>query len=694
VLFNSRASVEFQALKRDRVVNFPKLLMGGICVLAHLAFADVLPTAPAKPARAVTSESDYLSDVPTVISVSRLAQTLDDTPGALTILDRDFIRMTGARSVVEVLRFVPGFQTTSSFESDAPIATYHGRSDDWANRIQVLVDGRSVYSGLLQGSAGIGWQTLALDDIERIEVLRGSNSATYGARAFLGVVNIVSRDVRETTGFAASVTRGENGLADVGMRMGWSAGDGSFRLGADSLGDNGLQGANGINHTERLNLSGHWGLERGADLNVRAGAVGIYAGRGSLLPDQFGNPARMRFQGSQFIQADWRTTLNDSQDLTISASHTENVERDSFAYLDHLVLPVNGLPVDFYGANVDFGSNEYVDTLTAQHTVRFTPTLRGVWGAELRRERIDSRSQFDQLGSISTDFYRLFGSAEWRLSDAWLLNAGALAEHSTIAGDSVSPRIMLNWHLNPGHTLRAGMSTAFRPPSAFEKFGQVQYYDVSGQHATGYFAFNNGTLVSERLFSRELGYHLAPRGAAVSADVRVFSELISDGITATTDLIVPGIQPRTTLNGLDYRIDGVELQADWALSPATRLFLAQTWTTIEIDAAPGGGSTRFRTEHGAPRYAASLTLMHNFAQGLHLSLMHQVADDVALMSISDSRWLFSMQRTDVRLAQDLRIAGKKAELSLVLQNLGEPYQDGDWKYLFNRRALVSLKIEN
>ena len=129
-------------------MNYPKFLIGSICVFSQLAFADVPPAETTKHTRAGTSESDYLSDVPTVISVSRLAQTLDDTPGALTILDHDFIRMTGARSVVDVLRFVPGFQTTSSFETDAPITTYHGRSDDWANRIQVLVDGRSVYSGL------------------------------------------------------------------------------------------------------------------------------------------------------------------------------------------------------------------------------------------------------------------------------------------------------------------------------------------------------------------------------------------------------------------------------------------------------------------------------------------------------------------------------------------------------------------
>ncbi len=651
----------------------------------HSKFLVALACVYAQAAGAGVTETDYLADVPKVISVSRIAQTLEDTPGAVTILDRDFIRQTGARSVVDVLRFVPGFQTTSSFETDAPTASYHGRNDDWANRLQVLVDGRSVYSALMLGTTGIGWQALAVDDIERIEVLRGSNSATYGARAFLGVVNIVSRDVRETTGLAAHVTRGENGVADAGMRVGWTAGDASFRLSADSVSDDGLQGAFGKNHTERLNFSSLLRLEQGAELAVRAGGVGIYAGRGNFVDDSFGNPLRPWFMGSQFAQADWHSTLTDSQDLAISASHIENQVRDSYTFMQQ---------GPFYLAPVDYGGTETADTLTAQHAIRISPSLRGVWGAELRQETIRSRPQFDLLGGVSSDFFRLFGSAEWRLSDALLLNAGALAENSTIAGDSLSPRVMLNWHLQPGHTLRAGMSTAFRPPSAFEKFAQVQYYTLDRKLATGYFILNDGTLVSEKLFSRELGYHFAPAQSAFNGDVRVFNENISDGISATPARNGFGFPPRSSLNGQDYRIDGVELQGQWNLGPQTQLLLSQTWTTIGVNASPGGNSVQFRTEHGAPRYAVSLTLMHSFAQGLHLSVMHQQADDVALMSITDHPWLFSMQRTDLRLAKDLRIAGKKAELSFMVQNLGEPYQDSDWQFRFNRRAMVSLTFED
>ncbi len=650
-----------------------KILCGLACLMAQAASAAV-------------SEKDYLADVASVISVSRLSQTLEDTPGAVTILDREFIRLTGARNLVDVLRFVPGFQTTSSFETDAPMATYHGRNDDWANRIQVLVDGRSVYSSQLQGSAGIGWQTLALDDIERVEVLRGSNSASYGARAFLGVVNIISRDVRETQGTAASVSRGENGISDVGASVGWSAGAASFRLSADSENDEGLRGAFGQNHTERLNFSSHFALDHGAELDLRLGGVGIYAGRGEVGNIE-GNPARRWSLGSQFVQADWHTSLDETQDLSISASHTENSNRDRFRYLTHTPGPV-----DYYGAVVDNSGDEYVDTITLQHTLRLSPALRTVWGLEFRRENVVAPPLFDTLGGVSTDFYRLFGSAEWRLSEALLLNAGALAEHSDADGDSLSPRLMLNWRAAPGHTLRAGVSTAFRPPSAYEKWGQVQYRDANGQNPTGYYVYNNGSLQPENLYSQELGYYYAPEGSRLSTDVRLFDERITDGIRHNENT-TPGSNPQRNLNGQRNEISGIEWQLNWEPGPATRVFLSQTWTGIHLSDSIAKAPD-FRTIHGAPRYAASLAVMHSFDTGWHVSLMHQVADDVALMSISDNPWLFSMQRTDVRLAKELRLGSRKAELGLVLQNLGESFEDGDRSFRFERRAMLTLTIDN
>ncbi|MDP2133098.1 MAG: Plug domain-containing protein [Sulfuritalea sp.] len=123
------------------------------------------------------SEKDYFDDLPVVLSVSRLAQPLHDVPGSVTVLDRETIRRSGAREVAEVLRLVPGFLFTSRNGAN-PQASYHSGMDVFGSRMQVYVDGRSLYSSFLFGDTHIGLRGIILEDIERIEVLRGSNSAS------------------------------------------------------------------------------------------------------------------------------------------------------------------------------------------------------------------------------------------------------------------------------------------------------------------------------------------------------------------------------------------------------------------------------------------------------------------------------------------------------------------------------------
>ncbi|MDZ7920619.1 TonB-dependent receptor plug domain-containing protein [Rhodoferax sp.] len=621
------------------------------------------------PASAV-SERDFLGEVPVVLSVSRLAQPLDEAPGAVTILDRQFIRMSGARDVADLLRMVPGFQTTTSFETDAPLASYHGRSDDWANRIQVLVDGRSVYSGHLQGSAGLGLQTLALNDIARIEVLRGSNSAAYGARAFLGVVNIVSRDVRETVGSSFSVAAGDNGVADAGGSLGWGGPGAAYRISMDSRGDSGLRGAFGRNRVSRMNASAAFDLEAGSELDIRLGALGIEAGRGTH--GDAGNAARMRFLGSQFLQADWHTPLGEDQDLLLSYSHTENTHRDSFPYLS------NAAGAGYFGIPIDLGGQEVNDAFTLQHTVRASEALRAVWGLEARQEVVSSPSSFDVVGRVVSHFSRLFGNLEWRVDPKWVINAGAMGEHSSMAGGSVSPRLMLNWHALPGHTLRAGVSSAFRPPSAYEKYAAVRYYDVNGQNPITTVQ-SNGVVGPEKIFTRELGYNLSLDQNVWSGDLRLFEERITDGIERPANL-----SPEQYQNIENFTITGAEYQMQWRPALDTQIFLTQTWTDI-------ANATRFKTSHGAARYATSLALMHTLPGGLMVSLMHQQSEDIGLMSGNSQR--YAVGRTDARVAKALRIGLRKAELALTVQNLDQAQRDGDRKFFFDRRAFVSLRMD-
>lgn len=644
------------------------------------------------------SEQDFLAEMPIVLSVSRLAQRLDETPGAMTILDRDFIRMTGARDVVDVLRFVPGFQATSSFETDAPMATYHGRVDDFANRIQVLVDGRSVYSTYLQGSAGVGWQSLAVEDIERIEILRGSNSATYGARAFLGVVNIVSRDVRQTGGVSAWANGGENGMSDQGLRLGWGQGRIVQRISADTRADDGLRRVfkspdaqdTGANHIDRVNYSALLDLEGAGAANLRAGAVDIRALRGT--PGDLGNQARMRSLSAQYVQVDWSKAVSADEDISISVSRTRAVSDDRFNYLS------NGLigGVNYYGAEVSFSAQEVDDALSFQYARRHSPQLQTVAGAELRNEYLYSPSSFDARKYVNTRFTRVFGGIEWRPTPTLVLNAGGLVEDSDIAGVNAAPRLMANWHADEHNSMRAGYSTAFRTPSPYEKYANVRYYNPAGTANLPY-ALVNGNVSPEKVFVRELGYNLNLPRRGVSADARAYIEQIRNGIGR----IQPAYDGSATgagdfANGDDYDISGFEFQVEWRPASRTRLYFSQSWNQIDVrslafpnQSADDAAKVRFKMVHGAPLSAGSLVANQQFLNGYSLTLMYQEASDYGLPS--DNGKLFSMARTDLRFARLIKSRFGSTEIAVNLQNLNVPYQDGDKKFYFDRRAFLSLK---
>lgn len=665
-----------------------KRLKTRILLILGLLHAGVA-SAQSGTAASVLTERDFLGEMPVVLSVTRLLQRLDETPGAVTLLDRNFIRMSGARDVADLLRVVPGFQTTTTFETDAPMASYHGRVDDWSNRLQVLVDGRSVYSGFLQGSVGLGLQTLALEDIERIEVFRGSNSATYGARAFLGVVNIVSKDVRQTLGTQAQVTVGGNGVGDVGIRQGWGDDDAAFRLSVDTRGDNGLrkvagaQGDSGGNRIGRVNFSGLLAPDASTELNLRAGFLNVQAYRGDLA--SVGNLQRMRFISSGFAQMDWRRVLGPDEELQVGVSLTRMEHKDGFPYLnpDPAYQP-------YYGIRIGFDGREDMAALQLQYTRRHSDVLRTVVGIEVRSEGIVSPDSFDGLGGVQTRFARLFGNAEWRLTPSLVLNVGGLAEQSTLGGDTLSPRAMLNWHLAAAHTLRAGMSTGFRPPSAYEQHALVNYYDLQGSNPQTTVR-STGNLVPEKVRVRELGYHLNLPAWGFDGDLRVFHEQIRDGIRTPYTAAASSVDNFANLDNYDMR--GAEFQVDWHLAPQTRILWSQTWTDISepppMDPQDGHA---FRVQHSAPRLAGSLAVMHSLPSGVDLAWVYHQAQEGCLMSC-DNR-LYSMERTDLRMAKRWRVGKARAELALTLQNINAPYQDGDSKFYFDRRGLLTLRLEH
>lgn len=151
-----------------------------------------------------SSEADYFQEFPVVLSASRLSQPLSEAPNAMTVIDRKMIDASGFRSIADLFKLVPGMYV-SYFKGSEPIVSYHGTTDPYARRMQVMIDGRSVY---MPPNNMVDWYTLpiTMDDIERVEVVRGPAAASYGANSTQGVINIITRDAGAVDGANLSYT--------------------------------------------------------------------------------------------------------------------------------------------------------------------------------------------------------------------------------------------------------------------------------------------------------------------------------------------------------------------------------------------------------------------------------------------------------------------------------------------------------
>lgn len=201
--------------------------------------------------------------IPEVLTPARLRQPQSEVPGSVTTIDRELIEASGAREIYDVLKLVPGMNAAVT-DGDNPNVNYHASQSIDSRRMLVLVDGRSVYQ---PGLARVKWNDfpVTLDDVERIEVTRGPASAAYGSNAFLGVINIITRDPGDQTGTRAATRQGNHDVKDWSLSHARGNLDNAWRLSVASRGERGydepVPGVVAPNNGKRVNtanFSSHW----------------------------------------------------------------------------------------------------------------------------------------------------------------------------------------------------------------------------------------------------------------------------------------------------------------------------------------------------------------------------------------------------------------------------------------------------
>lgn len=187
-------------------------------------------------------ESMLMDELPMVLTASRLKQPKAEVPASVTVITSKHIKLWGARTLPELMKFVPGmFVGHADNDNNASVA-YHTSNPNIMRRLQVLVDGRSVYKSAI---ATVIWDDigLAIEDIDRIEVTRGPNAAVYGANSYLGVINILTKHPEDSQGTLVSWRKGNKGTQDVHFRHGLSFDTTSLRISGSVKADEGFDGS-------------------------------------------------------------------------------------------------------------------------------------------------------------------------------------------------------------------------------------------------------------------------------------------------------------------------------------------------------------------------------------------------------------------------------------------------------------------
>lgn len=636
------------------------------------------------------------------IAPSRLPQRLDESPSAVTVLDREMLREAGVRHIADILRLVPGMVVGSRSPAIQP-ATYLGLSDDYSRRVQVLVDGISIYA---PSTGAVLWQDLplAIEDIERIEVVRGPNTAAYGSHALLATIKITTVAPREASRWGAGAAIGSNGVRDAHARLAGSGSVGAWMLSYTHQEDDGLEGADdrGGRRLDGVRLKGELDLSPSTDVQWQLGAARARNGIDAALERDVSGTINDAFRDDndhQFLTVRHRPAADSEWVLRLArnAQRYEEIDalRHDWVYRIEHGVPVAGL--EPLRLSRSYRATRYEAEL--EHHLATLGAVRGVWGMGLRREEAEGELFFGTPDKQRLDSGRLFGHAEWRIDPNWLLNGGAMVERTSISEPVFTPRLALIHHLAPGHTLRAGWSTGTRQPLLFENQGRTAAWRMDGEPV--WLTRASGGLQAERATEWSLGYLWVPR-RGMHLDLRVFQLRLKDPIRALmrvesgmNTLLYPvgGDWLPMVLdmrNGGVVSVRGLEAQLDTRLSRDLGLHLSYALTEAREDED---------LEPGWPDYAATVP---RHTAGLLLTQRLGAAWDASLRLhyTSPMQWGFlTRDALDVstgvaaRIGYVRRFGAQRMRIDLIGENLNGRVHDFDRERGWGRAVWLRLALD-
>ena len=597
-----------------------------------------------------------------VTSVGKKEQLLSDTAAAIYVITQSDIRQSGATSIPEALRMAPGIEV-ARIDANKWAITSRGFNSRFANKLLVMIDGRTVYT---PSFSGVYWevQDTVLEDIERIEVIRGPGATLWGANAVNGVINIITKNTMNTQGTLASISAGTHEEAFGTLRYG-------AQIDKDSYGkayvkgfkrDNFeySQGGEADDDWNSFQTGGRYDSQltgkdqitlQGDFYNTSIAQVGDIP---SLTPPfSIYTDKDIESSGANIL-ARWQHTTSLTSNYTLQAYFDHTSRDEAYSEISHNIF------------DVDF-----------QHRFSFQQHHDIIWGLGYRF----IEGKFDLVPGATLipedadeHLYNFFIQDEITLlaNQLWL-TIGSKFEHNDYTQWEVQPSIRLFWNIDPKHKVWSAISNAARTPSRYEYNSSIlisaippntAYNPTLFPHA--YYLQGNKDIKSEEVTSYELGYRLIPnRNLSVDIslyyseydhlhDFEVGSSTLSNNMLST---------PLILNNKRSGYNSGIEIAAQWQPEPRQTWELAYNYYEQTIN-TPNSDQVIQNSPH------QNLSLRSNFklTDTLNLNLWLKYTDEFENYVNSHTVTVDSYTTLDARLAWQIN---RDLEFSLVGQNLLE-----------------------
>jgi iron complex outermembrane receptor protein len=508
-----------------------------------------------------------------ITSASRKEQRVDDVPAAVHVITQEDIRRSGLRTLPELFRMVPGMQV-AQLDSHNWAVSVRGFNSLFSNKLLVLVDGRTVYN---RAYSGVIWsvQDLLLDDIDRIEVIRGPGATIWGANAVNGVINIITKSAAETQGVLARAGGGTFEGQTAAIRYGGARRNTSYRVYSQwaDHGQSTLGG--GVRGGDPWNV-----FSGGARVDRTAGPHAFLLQGGFADSDalQLGSPLHQgrpdRINDTRQASALGRWTLNRSGGSALQLQAFVNYDR---TLTNQPVEPTTENTVDVdLNYHVHFGGRH--DLVVGGGYRRSNQSFGEVPGSFAV---VPSKSTTTLANSFAQD--------EIALGRHVTLTLGSKAERDSIAGWNVQPTARAMWTIGQSQHLWAAAARALRAPSAYDVGVRAQIAGPSaGGLPTVVAISGNPDYQTEKLRNAEVGYRIS-LGPTVAVDVTAFRGHYSD-----LPLLMPGqpsldfttgaprlIVPMRLENLLGADTKGTEVSTRWM--PSRRFSLDGSYSYLQIE---------------------------------------------------------------------------------------------------------------